>query len=109
MPTRLATLSQTRVWAREIIDKVIAENVLGPVQSLPKSDLLELRKIIRQRYPLAGLSSWQKKILREELRYTLGYPLTRTPKMRRIHYLTSRDVLPSMLPWAKAHGLISDP
>lgn len=106
MKTRTATMSQTRVWARELIDSVIADNVVGPIGCLPPDDLKLVRKILREKAPLVGLSAWEKKILREEWRATLGYPLKRRPKMIRRRTLTERDILPSMVPWARERGLI---
>lgn len=100
------TMSETRVWARKIIDQVIAENVLGPVQRLPKEDLLQVRKIIRQKVPLVGLSRWEIKILREEFRAALGHPYPRLPKMRRRTQMEERDILPSMRPWARKNGIL---
>ena len=109
MKHRLATMSETRVWARQIIDQVIADHVFGPVGCLPPADVLELRKILRQQCPLGGLSSWQTKILREEFRAALGYVPKRRPKMIRCIGIAERDVLPSMREWARKVGLIRDP
>lgn len=106
-PTHQGTMSKTRVWARQIIDQVIAENVLGPVQRLPKEDLLQVRKIIRQKVPLAGLSRWEIKVLREEFRAALGHPYPRRPKMRRRYQLQDRDILPCMRSWARKNGLLN--
>ena len=106
MKHRLATMSQTRVWARELIDQVIADNVFGPIGCLPPEDLNQIRQILRSKAPLAGLSAWEKRILREEWRATLGYPLKRRPKMIRRRTLTELDILPSMVPWAREKGLI---
>lgn len=99
-------MSQTRVWARDLIDSVIADNVVGPIGCLPPEDLKLVRQILREKAPLAGLSAWEKKILREEWRATLGYPLKRRPKMVRRRTLTARDIMPSMVPWAREKGLI---
>jgi hypothetical protein len=103
------TMSETRVWARTIIDQVIADNVLGPIQSLPKEDLLQVRKILREKCPLVGLSAWEKKILREEFRAVLGLPISVRPKMRRRYQIEERDILPSMRDWAREKGLLPKP
>lgn len=100
------TMSATRVWARQAIERIIEDNVLGPVSCLAREDVLQLRKILRQNFPLAGLSSWEKKILREEFRAALGYPYPRRPKMRRRYQLQERDILPSMREWAREKGVI---
>lgn len=83
------TASETRVWARKIVDRIITENVLGPVACLPHADVLQLRQI-----------------LREEFRAALGYPYKRKPKMRRRYQIQERDILPSMRDWARRKGLI---
>lgn len=101
-----STASETRVWARKIIDQVIADNVLGPVTCLHAEDLKLVRRILRETVPLAGLSAWEKRILREEWRATLGYPRRYEPKMRVRRTLEARDILPCMRPWAIQHGLI---
>jgi hypothetical protein len=100
------TASETRVWARNIVDKTIAENVFGPVGCLHHADVLQLRKILRQTVPLSGLSSWERKILREEFRAALGYPYKRKPRMRRRYKLHERDILPSMRDWARQKGIL---
>ena len=105
-PIHQGTMSKTRVWAREIVDTIIAENVLGPVGCLARKDILELRKILRQTVPIIGLSRWQIKVLREEFRAALGHPYPRRPKMRRRTQLQERDILPSMRPWARKNGLL---
>ncbi len=109
MKHRLATMSPYRVLARKLIDRVIADNVLGPVGCLPKEDLRELRQILYQTVCFGSLSAWEKKILREEWRITLGHPAKRKPRMKRIHGLAERDVLPSMRDWAIKRGLIQEP
>jgi ribosomal protein S28E/S33 len=103
------TASETRVWARRIVDRTIADNVLGPVACLPHADVLQLRKVLRQTVPLCGLSAWEKKILREEFRAALGYPYKRNPKMRRRYQLQERDILPSMRDWARKQGILPKP
>lgn len=100
------TASETRVWARNIVDKIIADNVHGPVACLHHADVLQLRKIRRQTVPLVGLSAWETKILREEFRAALGHPYKRKPKMRRRHQLEERDVIPSMRDWARQKGIL---
>jgi hypothetical protein len=109
MKPHLGTMSETRVWARQIIDQVIADNVHGPVQNLPKEDLLQVRKILREKCPLAGLSAWEKKVIREEFRAVLGLPIAVRPKMRRRHQLEERDILPSMREWARQKGILPKP
>ncbi len=109
MKHRLATMSETRVWARRVIDRVISDNVLGPVGCLHRDDLAELRRILRDAVDFRFLTAWEKRILREEWRVTLGHPPRCKPKMKRLHGLTERDILPSMRGWARKHGLISDP
>ena len=106
MKAILFTASQTRVWARKIIDQVIADNVLGPVTCLHAEDLKLVRRILRETVSLSGLSAWEKKILREEWRATLGYPRPREPKIKVRRTLEARDILPSMRPWAIQRGLI---
>ena len=104
MKPRLATMSPYRVWARNVIDKVIADNVLGPVGCLKKEDLRDLKKILYTAVCFGGLSVWEKRILREEWRITLGYPATSKPKMKRLH--GRADVMPAMREWAIKNGLI---
>ncbi len=109
MKHRLATMSETRVWARKVIDQVIADNVFGPVGCLHADDLRALRRILYNIAGFVSLSAWEKQILREEWRVTLGHPPKRKPKMKRLHGLTDRDVLPSMRAWARKNGLIREP
>lgn len=103
------TASETRVWARAIVDKIIADNVLGPVACLHHADVLQLRKILRLRVPPIGLSAWEKKILREEFRAALGHPYPRKPRMHRRYQLEERDVLPAMREWARSKGILKQP
>lgn len=109
MKHRLATMSETRVWARKVIDQVIADHVFGPVGCLHRDDLRELRSILHTAVCFGTLSAWEKKILREEWLVTLGHPAKRKPKMKRLHAITARDVLPSMRDWALKKGLIREP
>ncbi len=97
-------MSPYRVWARTVIDQVIADNVHGPVGCLKQEDLLELRRALHRTVGFSGLSSWEKKILREEWRVTLGYPPKSRPKMRRLYAQT--DVMPAMRDWAIRNGII---
>lgn len=108
-PIPTGTASETRVWARTIVDKIIADNVHGPVACLPHADVLQLRKILRQTVPLVSLSAWEIKILREEFRAALGHPYKRKPKMRRRYHLEERDILPSMRDWARKQGILKQP
>lgn len=107
MKHRLATMSPYRVWARKVIDQVIADNVHGPVGCLKQEDLRDLKQILYTAVCFGGLSVWEKRILREEWRITLGYPATSKPKMKRLH--GRADVMPAMREWAKQRGLIRDP
>ena len=108
MTTRLATMSPYRVWARKVIDKVIADNVHGPVGCLAKEDVRQLRRILYDTVYFGSLSKWEQTILREEWRITLGYPTKRKPKMKRLHG-RSDDVMPAMREWAIEKGLIRKP
>ena len=102
----MATQSRYRVWARELIEKVISDHVVGSVESLPPADLRELRGILRTACGFGGLSRWEKQILSEEWRLRFGYPVKTRPKMRRVREIAERDVLPSMREWARKHGVI---
>lgn len=104
MNHRTATMSPYRVWARKVIDQVISENVHGPVGCLKKEDLRELKKILYTAVCFGGLSVWEKRILREEWRVTLGYPATNKPKMKRLY--GRQDVMPAMREWAIKNGVI---
>jgi hypothetical protein len=106
-PIHQGTMSETRVWARQIVDTIIAEKVHGPVGCLAREDVLELRKILRQTVPIIGLARWQIKMLREEFRAALGHPYPRRPKMRRRTQLQERDILPSMRPCPRKNGLLN--
>lgn len=103
MKHRLATMSETRIWARKVIDQVIADHVLGPVGCLAPEDVRELRRILYTAVSFTGLSAWEKKILREEWRVTFGYPAKTKPKMKRLPGI--RDVMPAMREWALKNGI----
>ena len=105
MKHRLATQSATRVWAREIIEKAIADHVFGPVGCLKPADIRELRGVLHQICPLKDRSVWEVRIFREEFRAALGYQTTK-PKMVRRLSLTESDILPSMREWARQKGII---
>lgn len=104
---RVATMSPYRVWARKCIDETIASHVHGPVQCLKKDDLRDLKKALHASVGFPNLSAWEKRILREEWRVTLGYPPKRRPKMKRIR--ERFDVMPSMRDWAIRHGVLPKP
>lgn len=107
MKHRTATMSPYRVWARKVIDQVISDNVHGPVGCLKNEDLRVLKKILYTAVCFGGLSVWEKRILRDEWRVTLGYPARSKPKMKR---LSGRDdCMPAMRDWALKHGLIRAP
>lgn len=103
MKHRLATMSETRVWAREVIEKVVADHVLGPLGCLAPDDLRELRRILYTAVSFTALSAWEKKILREEWRVAQGYPARSKPKMKRL--TGRRDVMPAMREWALKNGV----
>lgn len=107
MKYRHATMSPYRVWARKAIDKVIADNVHGPVGCLKKEDIRELKKILYTFVCFGGLSVWEKRILREEWRVTLGFPAKSKPKMKRLY--GRDDCMPAMRDWAIKNGLIHEP
>lgn len=100
-------MSPYRVWARQVIDQVIADNVHGPVGCLKSEDIRDLRRVLYQAAGFPGRSAWEQRILREEFRASLGYPTARKPKMRRIR--GTGDVMPAMRDWAISHGLIAEP
>ncbi len=101
-------ISDRRRRARAIILQVIEDNVLGPVQTLPKGDILELRSKLRDAYPWGERRHWPYKVWCEEVRSALGYIVrkaSRRPKPRRYR---ASQVMPSMREWAAARGLLAD-
>ncbi len=105
MHHRLATLSPHRVWAREVIEKTVADHVHGHLFSLPPEDLHELRRILHQIVGFKHRTKWEKQILREEWRAALGYTNKRKPAVKRVHYIRERDIFPAMRDWARKKGL----
>ncbi|MEO5914816.1 MAG: hypothetical protein ABIS50_11325 [Luteolibacter sp.] len=103
------TISPRRLEARAVIRKVIDDNVFGPVESLPREDVLELRVKLREAYPFMWKHGWRLKLWREEIRIALGHPpnKARVRKPKPKHY-NDRNVMPSMREWARQRGLIQD-
>ncbi len=72
-------ISDRRRRARAIILQVIEDNVLGPVQTLPKGDILELRRKLRDAYPWGERKYWPYKVWCEEVRSALGFIVRKAP------------------------------
>ena len=92
--------------ARETIQRVIAENVHGPVQCLAAGDVLELRAKLRDAYPFGEKKHYPYRIWCEEVRDALGFevkPSLRTRKKMPVRL--ANDILPSMRAWAIERGL----
>lgn len=101
-------VSPWRREARTVIAQVIEDNVVGQVACLPHGDVLELRAKLREAYPWGIRELYPYRIWCQEVRLALGYPVnkpTRKPKRRMI---PAHQVLPSMLEWAKARGLVAE-
>ena len=106
---KTGTLSHLRRKARAVVQTVIDNNVFGPVQLLPKDDVLELRVKLREAYPFDWKGGWALKVYREEIRIALGYPPNRKLTRKGRKRFHERDVMPAMREWARQRGLLIGP
>ncbi len=96
-----------RRYARTIIMSVIEDHVHGPVQLLPKEDVLELRRVLRDHYPFGEEKHWPYKVWCEEVRCALGFPDPKPrPYKKKPFRVAAHSVMPSMREWAKARGIL---
>lgn len=93
--------------ARSIIMQVIEDHVHGPVQTLPREDVLELRRILRDAYPYGEKKHWPYKVWCEEVRSALGFPDPKPrPYKKKPFRVASHNIMPSMREWAKERGIL---
>lgn len=101
-----ANESRYRIESRRIIYQVIEDNVLGPVQTLPHEDVLELRAKLREAYPF-GDASYPYRIWCEEIRSALGFEVKKPKRHPKKHLVPRHKVMPSMQQWAWERGILA--
>lgn len=101
--------SGIRKQARTIILQVIADNVRGPVQILPREDVLELRRLLRAAWPWGERTGWKYRVWCQETRSALGYQVKKAKRYIKLQKRREETVMPSMRGWAEKHGMLADP
>jgi hypothetical protein len=100
--------SPYRSEARAIIAQVIEDNVRGAAQCLPRGDVLELRRKLREAYPFVKAEPYPYRVWCQEVRHALGYPVKLPARKSKPRIIPAHKILPSMLAWAKERGLVED-
>lgn len=104
-------VSPTRRESRKLILGIIEDHVQAPlnVQTLPKGDVLELRKLFRQAFPYGSRKGWCYRVWCQEVRAALGYPVRKAKRYERPVKHHSHRVIPAMRDWAEECGILADP
>lgn len=103
-----ATESRWRIESRRIIHQVIEDNVLGPVQTLPHEDVLELRAKLREAYPFGEKKFYPYRIWCEEVRHALGFEVRKPKRYAKKRTLPRHKIMPSMRQWAAERGILAN-
>jgi hypothetical protein len=108
MKSHLEILSPIRKKSRDTVRQVIADHVFGDVTTLPRADLLELRRVLLAAYPFEQKSGWEYKCWLQEIAFAIGRKneLEFHPTCKRVYGYRREDIMPSMLPWAIQNGII---
>lgn len=104
-------VSPTRREARKLILGIIEDHVQSPltVQTLPKGDVLELRKLFRQAFPYGTRKGWCYRVWCQEVRAALGYQVKKSKRYERAAKHQGHRVIPAMREWAEERGILAEP